>query len=132
MLKMILTVPRNFDAQTFCDIATSIVRDETENEYERKRGDYDCELGIFLNRHFVKDNDGWGTFNYYNLKNSEVYEVNADFVDMAHIVALMKLQKLCPQVDFHFENSGNGKNDSRYYSDFDNPIEFKELFGNLI
>ena len=130
MIKMILTVPRHFDAQTFCNVATSIVRDETENEYDR--GNYDYDLGNFLNIHYAKGNDGWGTFNYYNLKDSDVYEVNADFVDMAHIVALMKIQKLCPQVEFHFENSGEGKNDSRYYSDFEDPFDFNELFGNLI
>ena len=129
MIKMILTVPHNFDAKTFGNIATAIVRDETENEYERREYDYD--LGDFLHIHFAKDDHSVGTFNYYHLKNTDTYEVNADFVDIAHIAALVKLQKLFPQIEFHFENTGDGENNKFYYIVPNNFVDFKELFGNL-
>ena len=116
MVKMILTVPKNFDAVLFCNAATSMVRDAAD-EYERR--DYDYSLGEMLRPHYTKDVWYLGDGNYYvpfqNRKQyepeeTEEYEVNADFVDFAHLVALQKLQTICPQIEFHFENHCDGYN----------------------
>ena len=125
MIKMILTVPHGFNAETFGNVATSMVRD-SQNEFDRR--DYDYNLGDFLSVHCAKDDSNWITFNYYDLKGMDTYEVNADYVDMEHIAALMKLQKICPQVEFHFENSGNGKNDTRYFGCNDSCKDFFEEY----
>ena len=119
MVKMILTVPKNFDAVLFCNAATSMVRDAAD-EYERR--DYDYSLGEMLRPHYTKDVWYLGDGNYYvpiteKIRQSklptplvEEYEVNADFVDFAHLEALQKLQTICPQIEFHFENHCDGYN----------------------
>lgn len=129
MIHLILSVPNGFNAETFCNVATAMIRD-SQNEYDRR--DYDYDLGEFVKPHYVAGDM------VYSLGNNEYlqpisalienakkpaplyrqYEVNADFVDMAHIEALQKLQTICPQVEIHFENCGDGKNETTAYDEY--------------
>ena len=123
MVKMILTVPKDFDAVLFCNAATSMVRDTADGEYERR--DYDYNLGDMLRPHYTKDVWYLGDGAYYKPLTAfkkpaplaEEYEVNADFVDFAHLEALQQLQTICPQVEMHFENHCDGYNAVTPYDD---------------
>lgn len=101
MVKMILTVPQGFNAELFCNAATAMVKDAAENEYERRQYDYNLGEQITTYR--------------FNFERLNLFEVNADFVDFAHLDALQQLQSICPQVEFYFENDGDGENSRSAY-----------------
>lgn len=138
MVKMILTVPQGFNAELFCNAATAMVKDAAENEYERRC--YDYTLGEMLRPHFTKDVWYLGGGEYFtpiwkkieNAKKpaplAEEYEVNADFVDLAHLDALRRLQSICPQVELHFENCGDETNSRTVYDKDYFDENYTELF----
>lgn len=138
MNKMILIVPKGFDARTFCNIATAIVRD-SQNETDRR--DYDYDLGDYVQKHYVAGDKVYyfGENKYIEpisalISNSkkhasfEMYDVEASLVDFAHIEALKKLQVLCPEVEFHFENDGDGEE----YRDIDEVSNVNEQIRYLV
>lgn len=96
MLKMILRVPRNFDAEYFCHVVTALVNDGKE--------DYDCtdyDLGDCVT----------GRDNLRAMFDGEFeYEIDADLIDLETIEVIQSLQKICPAVQFYFEDSGYDKN----------------------
>ena len=125
MLMMIVRTPRDFDAVAFFNAVTSIVRDE-QNETDRL--DYDFNLGEHLSIHYVPAGswyvgDGvWYTPISVKIEEAKKpapnfveYEVNADFLDMACIEVIERLQTLCPEVEIHFENTGSDYKRSRKF-----------------
>lgn len=113
MLKLIIQVPRSvgydgFDAETFCNAATSMARDLPS---EWQHCDYDYDLGDYVRSGSgvsLDEEDG-----YAEVWDFITYAVNAYWVDMAHVEAMEKLRKICPQVEFFFESSGGGKNEEQ-------------------
>lgn len=89
MLKLVLNVPNNFDAESFCHVVTALVNSGKEH-YDRT--DYD--LGDCCK--WRKD---------YSTKIWHEYEIDAKLIDFETIETICKLQKLCPLVDAYFENS---------------------------
>ncbi len=120
MVKLVLNVPAGFNAELFCNVASALVRDEAGDD----RREYDYNLGDFISRHYVAGDKVFyfGDNKYIQPMDALIeeaqktrayvsYEVSTDWVDVAHLEALKKLQELCPEVEFHFENCGDGENE---------------------
>lgn len=128
MVQMVIRVPKGFDAELFFNIASAIVRDNAENEYEAQYYDYDLgnliKKRIYAGEDAVK-NAGWDDavvwYKPFYEPATDEYIVEAYYVDAAHIEAIEKLQKLCPQVETYFEAIG-GKDKTDYYS---NSLEYE-------
>lgn len=119
MKMLILRVPAGFNAELYCNVATSMTRD-SQNEFDSR--DYDFELGEYVRPHYVAGDRvyAFGDNEYIvpiealmtrKPKDFELYEINADWLDMALLDSLVKLQELCPEVEMWFENNGDGKNE---------------------
>lgn len=118
MKMLVMKVPHGFNAELFCNVAMSMTRD-AQNETERT--DYDFELGDHVKPHYVAGDKVYAFGNNEYIvpiealmtrrpKEFELYEINADYIDMALLNSLLKLQELCPEVEFWFENNGDGEN----------------------
>lgn len=142
MIKLILNVPIGFNVELFCNIASAMVRDKVENEYERTHG-YEYNLGEYISRHYVAGDKVFyfGDNKYIQPMGAlieeaqkpralyKIYEVNADWIDFGYIEALQKLQEFCPEVEIYFENCGDGENEEPTWLDEDFCTEnLDELF----
>ena len=108
MVKLILTVPLNFNAALFLDVVTDVVnsnRDNADGNYK-----YEYSLGDCIN---------WRISQNPNFKE---YEIDAALIDFEVIDVIKKMQELCPLVDIHCENdnapaSKTCRDDEFYYND---------------
>ncbi|MBQ7705396.1 MAG: hypothetical protein IJT73_08235 [Selenomonadaceae bacterium] len=90
MVKMILAVPHNFNAEYFCHLATTMLNVDRQH---CDKTDYD--LGDFVTARLSQTP-------YF-----DEYEIGAELIDFETIDVISKLQELCPLVNIHFENDGS-------------------------
>lgn len=90
MVKMVLTVPRGYDAVKLLNVASELYRG-------RYGGEYDIDLGDFANKRLER------------VENFDAYEVDGELVDFRMVEILDELQTLCPQVGKYFEQDGAGE-----------------------
>lgn len=92
MVKMVLTVPHDFNAALFLDVVTDLVnngRNDLDGNYK-----YEYSLGDRL------------TWRNSQTPFCKEYEIDADLIDFDVIDAIKKMQELCPLVNIHFESDG--------------------------
>ena len=103
MLKMVLTVPRGFDVEQFCHVV-SAVSDSWKEHYDWH--DYDLSECVFSMDSLTEG--------------KEKYHIAAGYIDLEIIDTITEMQKICPQVEMHFEGDGEVakfEDDEFYYSE---------------
>lgn len=92
MVKMILTVPHNFNAELFFSIVTDVVNNGRDGLDGAEK--YEYSLGDKLNMRRSQT------------PYVEEYEIDASLIDFEVVEVIQKLQELCPLTEVHCESDG--------------------------